>query len=97
MSLHVVLLFSFTLFAVTNRGQIKRKKVFPHSVREQMTPQAISIVTMAANITDGVSINAAEYSNWFWRKINAYLPECSLQMLKQAGLSAEVFHSADSH
>lgn len=74
------------------------KKPFLLSVREQMTPQAISIVTMAANLYNALfAINAAESSNSFWRKINAICQNSCLQMFKQAGLSAGVERSVDSH
>lgn len=62
-----------------------------------MTPQAISIVTMAANLSNALfAIDAAEFSNSFWRKINAICQTSCLQMFKQAGLSAGVVCSVDS-
>lgn len=54
-----------------------------------MTPQAISIVTMAANLCNALfSINAAESTNSLWRKINGICQNSCLQMFKQAALSA---------
>lgn len=60
-----------------------------------MTPQAISIVTMAANLCNALfSINAAESTNSLWRKINGICQNSCLQMFKQAALSAGVACSA---
>lgn len=61
-----------------------------------MTPQAISIVTMAANLYNALfSVNAAEFTNSFWRKINAICQNSCLQMFKPAVLSAQTVCSAD--
>lgn len=56
-----------------------------------MTPQAISIVTMAANLSNALfAINAAESSNSFGRKVSAICQNSCPQMFKQAGLSVVV-------
>ncbi len=76
---------------------MEKKAFFPPSVGKQMTLQAISIVTMAANYCNALfAINAAESSNLFWRKINAIRQNSCLQMFKQAGRSVDPLQTADS-
>lgn len=68
---------------------MKKASFPPLSAGEQMTPPAISVVTIAANLRNALfSINAAESSNLFWREIKAICQNSCLQMFKQAGLSA---------
>lgn len=89
----------FPLFIATNTvGEMEKKSLFiPLSVGEQLTPQAISIVTMAANYCNALfAVNAAESSNLFWRKINAICQNSCLQMFKQAVCSVDFHQAVDS-
>lgn len=74
-------LFSFSSPFVYNHKRRRWNGEKKLSVGEQMTPQAISIVTMEANLSNALfATSAAESSNSFCRKIDAICQNGDLQM-----------------